>query len=366
MPEVFMPPQARTFIIAEAGVNHNGSVELALELIAKAAEAGADAVKFQTFKAEKLIVPGTDKADYQKKTSGENESQYDMIKKLELDETVYPMLIECCNKHGIEFLSTPFDEDSLTFLTQTCRLTKVKFSSGDLTNAPLLLKAAQLGTPTILSTGMSTLGEVEEALEVLAFGYSRPQERPSREAFRQAYVSEEGQRALRENVTLLHCTTEYPAPFSEVNLKVLDTLRSAFGLPVGYSDHTAGIAVPIAAVALGAVVIEKHFTLDRNLPGPDHQSSLEPEELKVMVRSIREVEAAIGNSIKMPVVSEARNVFLVRKSLVAQTDIAAGEPFTERNLTTKRPGKGQSPFRYWELLGKKAARSYKENEPINE
>jgi sialic acid synthase SpsE len=242
----------------------------------------------------------------------------------------------------------------------------LKIPSGEITNGPLLMQIARTGKPVILSTGMSTLGDIEMALGVLAFGYIQKGETPSLAAFQEAYCSCEGQQSLREKVTLLHCTTEYPAPFSEVNLKVMDTLAAAFNLPVGFSDHTAGIAVPIAAVALGAVMVEKHFTLDRNLPGPDHKASLEPQELADMIRSIRQVEGALGMTVKVPSSSEVKNKPIARKSLVACQLIRQGEVFTEENLSVKRPGTGISPMRYWEWLGKKATKEYLPDEKVSE
>lgn len=353
------------YIIAEAGVNHNGSLEMAMQLIDVAAEAGADAVKFQTFKAEKLVSRMAPKAEYQTKTTDPTESQFDMIKKLELDENAHRILIDYCCKKRIEFLSAPFDLESVNLLAHTFNLHRLKLPSGEITNAPLLLKAAQTGKPVILSTGVSTLGEIETALGVLAYGYSKTSEGPSLAAFQKAYFLEEGRQALQNNVILLHCTSEYPTPFDDVNLRAMDTLRSAFGLPVGYSDHTSGITIPIAAAARGAVVIEKHFTLDRNLPGPDHKASLEPGELKKMVLSIRQVEAALGLSIKIPAPSEINNKPVTRKSLVAARDILKGELFTEENLAVKRPGTGLSPMYYWDLLGKKAGGDYKQDEVVD-
>lgn len=352
-----------TYIIAEAGVNHNGSLDMARELVKVAAEAGADAVKFQTFKADKLVSRSAPKAEYQARTTGSDESQHEMIRRLELDERAHEILIEHCRVCGIEFLSTPFDLDSVDLLTERFNLPCIKIPSGDITNAPLLLKVARSGRPAILSTGMSILGEVEDALGVLAFGYLGNGS-PSLAAFRAAYNSAEGLAILQKKVTLLHCTTEYPAPFEDVNLKVMDTLKSAFGLPVGYSDHTEGIAVPIAAVARGAVVIEKHFTLDRTLPGPDHKASLEPAELKQMVDAIRAVERSLGSSKKQPALSELKNRGVARKSLVAACPIAAGEPFTTENLAVKRPGNGLSPMLYWELLAKSAVQDYSDDEEI--
>jgi N-acetylneuraminate synthase len=358
----------RTFVIAEAGVNHNGSLETALRLVDAAADAGADAIKFQTFKAGQLVTASAEKAAYQTVCTGNGGNQYDMLKGLELDEEAHEELISHCKRRGITFLSTPFDEDSLQLLAYRFSLPVLKISSGDITNGPLLLKAAMAGTRVILSTGIASLGEIEDALSVLAFGYMYPDGgmHPSRSAFRMAYCSPEGQRALQQNVTLLHCTTEYPCPYDEVNLRVIETLRRAFQLPIGLSDHTEGIAVSIAAVAMGASVIEKHFTLDRNMPGPDHKASIEPDELKQLVQSVRQVELAMGSSQKVPTSSELRNQSAVRKSLVAKNRIAQGEFFTAHNLTAKRPGTGVSPMYYWDYLDKRATRDYEVDEQVEE
>jgi N-acetylneuraminate synthase len=361
-----MVESKRIYVIAEAGVNHNGSPDLAVELIRAAAAAGADAVKFQTYKTEKMITQKAKKAEYQIISTGIAESQMDMLRKLELDQAAHKRLIEQCALENIDFLSSPFDEESVDLLVDTFQLTRLKIPSGEITNALLLLKAARTGRPVILSTGMSTLAEVENALAVIAFGYTRPQERPSLQAFQQAYYSNEGQSALARKVVLLHCSTEYPAPYADTNLRVMETLKTSFGLPVGYSDHTPGVAVPIAAAALGAVVIEKHFTLNRNLPGPDHQASLEPAELKTMVEAIRQVEAALGSPRKIPVAGESANKLVARKSIVAARDIRRGEIFSEENLTAKRPGDGVSPMRYWNLLGQAAQRDYRQDEQVRE
>lgn len=352
-----------TYIIAEAGVNHNGCLEMAKKLVEVAAEAGADAVKFQTFKADNLVSRSAPKAEYQIMTTDGEESQHEMIRKLELDEHAHETLIEHCKVCGIEFLSTPFDLDSVELLADRFNLHRLKIPSGDITNAPLLLKVARTGKPVILSTGMSVLGEIEDALGVLAYGYLGNNE-PSRAAFRASYCSIEGQALLQKLVTLLHCTTEYPAPLEDVNLKVMDILKSAFGLPVGYSDHTEGIVVPIAAVACGAEVIEKHFTLDRALPGPDHKASLEPTELKQMVAAIRAVELALGTARKCPAPSEIKNMSVARKSLVAAGTIRAGELFTVKNVAVKRPGSGLSPMQYWDLLTRKAGRDFSPDEAV--
>lgn len=354
----------KCYIIAEAGVNHNGSIDMAKQLIDVAAEAGADAVKFQTFKAEKSISKYAPKADYQKKTTAEKETQLDMVKKLELDEAAHYTLIEHSKSRNIEFLSTPFDFESIDLLARKLNLQHLKIPSGEITNGPYLLYIAQTGKQVILSTGMSTLGEVEAALGVLAFGYLDNQDKPSLHNFQNAYCSDAGRKVLKEKVTLLHCTTEYPSPFEDVNLRVMATMQIAFGLPVGFSDHTSGIAVPIAAVALGASVIEKHFTLDRNLPGPDHKASLEPNELKLMVDSIRNIEVALGNGHKVPAASELKNRNIARKSLFAAMPVSKGEIFSESNLTMKRPGIGLSPMKYWELIGKKSKKDYDVDEII--
>ena len=354
----------KIFIIAEAGVNHNGSLDMALELVDAAAKAGADAVKFQTFTAELVISKYASKADYQKKTTDSSESQLDMVRRLELNREEHLAIKSRCAERGIQFLSSPFDEPSIDFLYRILGLEALKIPSGEITNAPLLLRAARTGCSIYMSTGMSTLGEIEDALGVLAFGYLS-EESPSLEAFRVAFFSAKGQDLLKRNVTLLHCTTEYPAPFGEVNLNAMETLRRAFDLPVGYSDHTEGIAVPIAAVALGAQVIEKHFTLDRTLPGPDHKASLEPDDLAAMVRSIREVEAALGSGKKIPTYSELKNRNIARKSLVAAENISKGSILTEGNMIAKRPGDGISPFRFWDCLGSVATADFSKDNKLD-
>lgn len=349
-----------TYIIAEAGVNHNGSLAMAIELVDAASEAGANAVKFQTFKASNIVTQSAPKAGYQELNTDAVESQYEMLKKLELSADDHQTLINHCKQKKIDFLSTPFDLESIDLLVQTLGLTVLKLPSGEITNAPLILKAAQSGASIILSTGMSTIGEVETALGVLAFGFMYPAgtRQPSLLAFQESYASDEGQKLLQEKVTILHCTTEYPAPYEDVNLRVIDTLQQTFQLPIGYSDHTEGIAVAVAAVARGAAVVEKHFTLDRSLPGPDHQASLEPNELIQMVKSIRQVELAVGHPRKSPVASELPNRLVARKSIVAAKDIAEGELFTEQNLTVKRPGDGVSPIHLWDYIGKAATQNY--------
>jgi N-acetylneuraminate synthase len=355
----------RTLIIAEAGDNHNGSVKMAKKLIDVAVEAGADIVKFQTFCSEEVISRFAPKAEYQTVTTDSDESQLDMVKKLELNADEHKLLVEYCKEKNIEFLSTPFDIPSVKLLVDELHVKMLKIPSGEITSGPLLLKAAQTDKKIILSTGMSTLTEVEQALGVLAFGYLHLHQKPSKELFQQAYCSVAGQSILKEKVQLLHCTTEYPAPYVDVNLAVMDTLRQAFGLPVGLSDHTQGIAVPIAAVSLGACIVEKHFTLDKNLPGPDHKASLEPQELKAMVQAIRQVEQAIGQARKIPAASEMKNKPIARKSLVARYAICKGEILTEDNITFKRPGTGTSPMEFWGIIGKTAQRSYQDDEVID-
>jgi len=330
----------KTFIIAEAGVNHNGSLDLAKQLVDVAMEAGADAVKFQTFKADKLVSKGAQKADYQKQTTSAEESQYEMIKKLELDENAHRELIRYCKEKQIMFLSTPFDHDSIELLNNF-DMPIFKIPSGEITNLPYLRHIGGLGKEVILSTGMSDLGEIEDALDVLT----------------QSGVS-------KEKITVLHATTEYPCPIGEVNLRAMQTIRMAFGVKTGYSDHTQGIEVPIAAVAMGASVIEKHFTLDRSMEGPDHKASLEPDELKAMVRAIRNISQALGDGVKKPTGSELRNIKVARKSIVAGRAISKGERLTDSNLAIKRPGMGLDPMRWDEVIGTHAVRDFLPDEAI--
>ncbi|NQU61758.1 MAG: N-acetylneuraminate synthase [Rhodospirillales bacterium] len=352
------------FVIAEAGVNHNGEAGKAFALIDAAVAAGADAVKFQTFRAKEVISANAPKAPYQTKTTDPAETQLEMVKKLELSEALHNELAKHCAKKEIRFLSTPFDGPSLRFLVNDMKLNTLKIPSGEITNGPLLLQAGESGCDIILSTGMSDMIEVEVALGVLAFGLAKTGSEPSAQAFKESFASAAGQAALKEKVTVLHCTTEYPAPFEDTNLKAMATLKDAFGLRVGLSDHTPGIAVAIAAAALGAGVIEKHFTLGRSLPGPDHQASLEPGELAEMVTGIRAVEQALGDGNKKLQPSEIKNKDIARKSLVALKPIKAGEAFTIENLGIKRPGTGVSPMEYWERIGKKADHDVTEDEQL--
>lgn len=356
------PP--KTFIIAEAGVNHNGDLTMARKLIDQAVQAGADAVKFQTFRADRLVAAHAAKARYQEEAGQPGESQARMLEKLALSEADHHLLADHCREQAITFLSTPFDERSLTFLVEELAVNPIKLSSGAVTHGPLLLAAARSGTDLILSTGLSSLAEVEQALMVLAYGLTPQEAPPSLAAFETAYQSDAGQQALQERLTLLHCTTQYPAPVEDIHLRVMDTLRQAFGVAVGYSDHSAGIAVPLAAVARGATVIEKHFTLDHTLPGPDHRASLEPEALRAMVLGIREVALALGDGKKRVTPSERENRSVVRTSLTALKTIAKGTPLTSDNLGVKRPGTGLSPMLYWSWLGRHACRDFARDEPL--
>lgn len=325
------------YIIAEAGVNHNGSLDLACRLVDAAKAAGADCIKFQTFRAQNLVSRNAGKADYQKDTTGDG-SQADMLTKLELSYDAFSRLKQYCEEVGITFLSTPFDLESAAFLDQL-GVPFWKIPSGEVTNLPYLEALAKTGRPVVMSTGMCEMDEIEAALRVL----------------REHETSD---------IRLLHCNTEYPTPFADVNLRAMETMRNAFGVEVGYSDHTKGIEVPIAAAALGATIIEKHFTLDQNMDGPDHKASLEPEELAAMVSAIRNIEQALGSGEKTASPSERKNIAVARKSIVAKRSIKAGERLTEDNLTVKRPGSGVSPMRWRDVLGTAAIRDFEEDEMI--
>lgn len=353
------------FIIAEAGVNHNGDVTLAHRLIEVAAQCGADAVKFQTFLAGEIATAGAGKCGYQKETTDSEEDQQAMLRRLELPFEVFRELKAHCAEAGIAFLSTPFDMPSLDFLVGDLDLDLLKLPSGEITNAPFLLAAARSARRIILSTGMSGLGEIEEALAVLAWGMTRADAPASRAALAGILADPGARAALAGRLTLLHCTSQYPTPYRDVNLRAMDTLAAAFGLPVGLSDHTPGTAISIAAAARGATVIEKHFTLDRAMQGPDHRASLDPVQLADLVAGVRAVETALGDGFKRPVGAEGENAKVVRKSLVARRAIAAGTAFTADNLTVKRPGTGASPMLYWDILGKPAPRAYAEDEVIS-
>ncbi len=330
----------KTLIIAEAGVNHNGDLSLAKKLIDAAADAGADLIKFQTFNANRQVTRSAPKTNYQVQTTSTQESQYEMLSRLELSPEAHLDLLSHCKRQNIGFFSTAFDIESVELLVNL-GLKIFKIPSGEITNLPYLRHIGKYGRPVIFSTGMATLGEIEAAIEVL-----------------------ERSGTARNSMTALHCTTEYPTPMAEVNLLAMQTLHQAFGISVGYSDHTQGTEVAIAAVAMGASVIEKHFTLDRNLPGPDHKASLEPQELKSMVSAIRNIEIAMGDGIKHLTPSEEKNRPLVRKSLVANRDIKMGEIFNDANITAKRPGTGISPMKWERVIGKKAIRDFKEDELI--
>jgi N-acetylneuraminate synthase len=355
----------RILIIAEAGVNHNGDRARALALVEAAARAGANAVKFQSFRADKLATAEAAKANYQRATTGSTESQLEMLRGLELSEEDEECVAAACVSAGITYMSTPFDPDSATHLVRRIGVSTLKVGSGDLTNAPLLLHLARFRLPIILSTGMATLAEVEQALGVVAFGYLRDQDaRPSSADLTSLLLDRETWAELSAKVTLLHCTSEYPAEPRSVNLRAMATLRDAFGIPVGFSDHSCGIHLAAAAAALGATVIEKHLTLDRNLPGPDHRASIEPAEMAAMVAAIRDVEVALGDGRKVPALEEIPNRMVARRSLVATRSIRAGEPFTEGNLGVKRPGGGIPPIEYWNYLGNAAKRDYAANEAL--
>jgi len=348
----------RVEIVAEAGVNHDGSADDALRLVDAAADAGADYIKFQTFAADAVASARADKAAYQKQTTAAAESQRDMLKRLELPRSAYSALTARARQRGIGFMSTPFDPASLDFLLHELRLPRIKVGSGDLTNAPMLFDIARAGRPVILSTGMATLDEVQEALSVLAFGYAGTSEAPSRTAFAAAWQDSSVRATLTGKVTLLHCTTEYPAPVESANLRAMDTLAAAFDLPVGYSDHTLGIETAVVAAARGAVMLEKHLTLDRTRPGPDHAASLEPAEFRTMVAAVRHVERALGDGQKQPQAAETANIPIARRALVASRAIAAGEAFSRENLAVKRPGIGLPPIALWDMIGKTARRAY--------
>lgn len=365
MHDVRLP--SAVMVIAEAGVNHNGQPDMAFALVEAAARAGADAVKFQSFQAASLVTPGAPKAAYQQRATGADESQLDMLRRLELPVALYHELKSEAQRHGLRFMSTAFDDASLRLLVDELGLSLLKIPSGELTNAPLLLQHARTGAELIVSTGMASLFEVELALGVIAFGrIAGTRERPGLAAFRAAYASPEGQAALRQGVALLHCTSDYPAAAESVNLRAMNTLGAAFGLPVGYSDHTLGIAIALAAVARGACVIEKHLSLDRTLPGPDHAASLEPHEFAALVSGVRAVSASLGDGIKRPQAAEMATAAVACKSLVTRTAVRAGERLHPGNVAVMRPGTGMSPMRYWDVIGRVASRDYAAGELLDE
>jgi len=351
------PAMNSTYIIAEAGVNHNGELKIALELVDKAADAGANAVKFQTFEAKKLASRSVPKAGYQKQTTGAEESQFEMLQKLELPKEWHFELRDRARKLGIEFLSTAFDADSLDFL-ETLGMPFYKVPSGELTNGPLLWKFARQRRPMVVSTGMATLSEVELALAVIAHAFNSDSEPAHVDEVWQGWSRADWRQSLQNRITLLHCTSQYPTPMHEVNLRAMDTLANAFGLPVGYSDHTSGILIPVVAVARGAILIEKHFTLDRAMTGPDHQASLEPDELARMVMEIRTIEVALGDGAKCPQNSEWDTRKAARQQVIVTRDVLKGECFTRQDLTTARCGQGCPPSALWGLVGQPAQRDY--------
>ena len=355
----------RVIVIAEAGVNHCGSVALGLKLIDAAVLAGADVVKFQSFQPSAVISARAPKADYQVRTTGDGETQLQMVEKLKLSEDDHRTLLSHCEARGIRFMSSPFDVPSVEFLADTLRVDAIKIPSGEITNPLLLIAVARRNKEVFLSTGMSTLADVEQALAMLAHGYTAGSEEiPTPEQAYATLRAPDGFRALRDKVTLLHCTTEYPTPYGDVNLRALATLRASFGLPVGLSDHTAGTHISVAAVALGATVIEKHLTLDRTMEGPDHAASLEPDEFAELIKAVRDVEQAFGDGVKRPQQNEVPNMMVARKSIVAARAIRRGERYSADNVTVKRPGMGLSPMRWREMLGREAPRDFEKDELI--
>lgn len=359
--------RSSVYIIAEIGVNHDGSVETARELIDAAVAAKVDAVKFQGFSADRLATAAAPKANYQLEHTDRYESQQDMLRRLELPKSVFVELHEYSRNRGVDFLMTPFDPDYVQFINAELDLPRFKLGSGALTNGPLLLAAARTKKPIILSTGFSDLKQISAALAVLAFGYdASAQSNPSQELLAAKYLPVDHIGVLKEKVTLMHCTSDYPAKFDQVNLQAIRTIFETFGLAVGYSDHTPGTDVPALAVAVGAVAIEKHLTLDRGGDGPDHAASITPDELETLVASVRLSERVMGSPDKVPMVSELNNQIAVYQSLVAARPIAQGESFSEDNLTVMRPGSGISAMLYWDWIGRKAHRSYAAHEIIED
>lgn len=353
-----------TIVIAEAGVNHNGSLKMAFDLVDAAVDAGADYVKFQTFKTENLVSKYVKKAEYQERNSSQSKTQYEMLKKLELSNSDFREISDYCREKKIKFFSTAFDAESLNYLVEDIKIDLIKIPSGEISNFPFLLQMAKYKLPMLLSTGMSSLGDIELALGALAYGLSHAEESPSPMAFKRAYFSKSGQENLMEFVTLLHCTSEYPAKASNLNLRAISTLSQAFELAVGYSDHSEGLYAALAAVTLGARVVEKHLTLDKNLSGPDHSASSNPKEFKEMVLNIRNVEKALGSQRKIVADAEELNSNVARKVLVAAQKINSGDIFSNENLTVKRAGAGISPLFYWSFLGKNSSKNYELDEII--
>ena len=353
-----------TTFIAEAGVNHNGRDDIAIKLINEAHRIGADCIKFQTFKSENLATSHAPMADYQLNNTSHG-SQLEMLQKLELSYKTYFKLAAHCKKIGIGFMSTAFDSESLKFLVNELKVTKLKIPSGEINNAPFVLEHARADLDMIVSTGMATLSEIESILGVIAFGYTASKnETPSNEKFIKAYSSGVGQEVLQKRVTLLHCTSAYPAPISELNLNAINTLKNTFKIPTGYSDHSLGLEASLAAVTLGASIIEKHITLDREFEGPDHKASLEPNEFEQLILKSKNIINALGSGIKSPTFSELRNIYIARKSLVAATNIKKGESFNQNNIAIQRPGGGRSPYDFWNLQSTLATKSYTKGDLI--
>ncbi|PPR78476.1 MAG: N,N'-diacetyllegionaminic acid synthase [Alphaproteobacteria bacterium MarineAlpha2_Bin1] len=354
----------KIIFIAEAGVNHNGDIDNAFQLIDVAANAGADIIKFQYYKTEKLLKKDTPKAEYQKRNTSISETQFEMLKKFELANSDIKKLIERCDDKGIEFLATPFDEESLNELI-SYGIKRIKIPSGEITNGPLLLKSARSNLPLILSTGMSNIKEIEDALGLIVFGYlEKNKEIDSHSEIKKHLYTENFYSTLNNFVTVLHCTSQYPAPLNSINLNTMREISKKFNVPIGYSDHSEGSVVAIASAALGAKVIEKHFTLNKNLPGPDHKASIEPKELSCLIKSIRDVELVMGSYKKKALEIEVGNRSIARKSLTARKEIKKGTEFSRDNLIALRPGNGVSPMKIWDFIGKKSNKSYKIGELI--
>ncbi len=360
-----MTNKRKIIIIAEAGVNHNGDLSLAKELVDIAVDAGADFVKFQTFTAEEVVSTHAEQAEYQSRNTGISQSQLDMIKKLELAKADFIELYKYCKKSKINFLSTAFDIKNLNFLIKECRIPCIKIPSGELTNAPFLYEIGKLRLPLILSTGMANLDEIGQALAVLSYGWSRNNEPSSVQQCFDYYATDEGRNILNDKINILQCVTEYPAPYKDTNLRAMQTIAQKFKVATGLSDHSKGIHIPVAAVAMGATIIEKHYTKDRNLPGPDHKASLEPNELKDMVQFIRDTENAMGDGIKRPQQSEIKNIAIARRSIVASETIKKGEIYTNNNITCKRPGDGKTAMLYWDMLGQKCLSEVEKDQVVD-
>ena len=357
----------KVYVIAEAGVNHNGDLQQAFKLIDVAVKASADAIKFQSFKANNVASFAAQKADYQKKTTSKFQSHLEMLKNLELNEDDFFKINDYCKNKNIDLIVSAFDHDSLQFITDKLGVSILKIPSGEITNGPFLLTHSLKGLDIILSTGMSTLNEIKLALSILAFGFVNSNNnkiKPSLKNFKKAYNSFLGKKLLKEKVTILHCTSEYPAPIVDINLNAMINIRDSYNLSVGYSDHSEGYLVSIVAASMGAKIIEKHFTSDKNMKGPDHKASLNPKELKTMIEMIRKIEIIKGSSNKELYKSEQKNVSIVRKSLVAKNKIRSGEIFSSNNITFKRPFNGKSPMEYWQMIGTRAEKDYEEDEPI--